>query len=193
MKNILVWGTGRAGKTTLAGMAHRQLGLKHVEMDLVRNKYHEDFPDRPSPIMPCYGGIVDDVAETEILSQVMLDFLKQLEKSNDPFIAESVYLDPTVLKGLNKSKYLIIGIGNAQISGRNKLTGIRQHDTAQSWTSHYGDEYVLPYCDFNIEQSKHIQKTMAKLGGGARYFDTSTNRDQELATALEYIQSAQMV
>ena len=106
MKNIIIGGTVRAGKTTLANLIREKMGYSKVESDTIVNAFDKVFPQ---------FGITHKNAELArekyepFLFEILNGFCKDLKFSGNVTVFPGAQFCPENLSRYNKlDKYIVI-------------------------------------------------------------------------------------
>ena len=183
MKNIIIGGTVRAGKTTLSTMINHQLGYSLVESDTIVNAFDVVFPElgivhnKPKQAQEIYK---------PFLHEVLNGLYRTLKYSNAVSVFPGSQITP---EGMNeyekKDKYIIIFLGMNDSTPEELFKTIREHDTENDWTFKREDEKLLSDCREIIRLSNGYEEGCKKYG--FYYFATSKNRKETLQKIVDWI------
>lgn len=172
MKNVIIGGTVRAGKTTLANKIARELHYSTCESDTIVHAFHKVFPQL---------GIVHNKPEQArekykpFLFEVLNGFLKNLKYCNMITVFPgSQFLPKHINEYSKKDKYIVIFLGINDVSAKELLATMRELDTENDWTHKETDEALLKHCQKIIKESNELEQECKKYG--FYYFNTSKNR-----------------
>lgn len=188
MKNILIMGIGRAGKTTLSEMIKNKYpnyNLVHsdsIKWALIRAAGKEEY----------YRTNIKEQKEFEhgeYFQKTLLEFFKSSIKDDTNkygYILESGQLEPKFVKEMidfNETIVICLGLGN--LTKEEIIELCRKNDTQSDWT------YNLPYADLEVHAEKWSRMNeLLKVECpkyGIKYIDTSKNRKEVLDKILENI------
>jgi len=193
MKNIIIWGVPRSGKSTLANMIRQEFGHSVIQMDAIKRVY-----DVLRPEDNIYAPETTNYDEARLMAKMVTRLIQCLSWGNDRgefHVYEGVSFDmDTVLPALQNDlfpisldNFIVICVGYADISPEEKVKQIAQYETTRDWTLSETAEsklaHFIKYCD----ESQFVKKTAERLG--LVYFDVSVNRDEVLVRIMEYIRS----
>lgn len=188
MKNILIIGVARAGKTTLSNMIkerYNQYNLIHsdsIVWGIIRGSGKEKY-------------YIDNIKERKELvhgeqfQKTLVEILKaSIKKDKGQYgnIFETGQLEPKYISDLIKDTNLYcicLGHGDLDKDGIIKLC--REHDTEDEWSYKLTDEQLGINADKWVEKNELLKKECYKYG--IEYIDTSKNRDKILKQILEKI------
>jgi len=187
MKNIIIGGTVRAGKTTLANLIYKKFKCSKVESDTIVNAFDKVYPE---------FGITHRNAELArekyepFLFEVLNGFCRDLKYcSNITVFPGSQFLPENLSRYEKKDRYIIIFLGiNAQ-SPEELLKVIRANDSENDWTYKKDDEWMLRFCKNVISESNTLKEECEKYG--FYYFNTFENREKTLKQILKLIKKLQ--
>ena len=183
MKNIIICGASRAGKSTLAGVLRSKRGYNVFHVDMLREMYNFLRPaDKINEMQ--YG------KQEQILGDMVSAFIHEMDwhcnDNGERYILEGVALDlRRLVKECDPEKFVIVALGFCDIDPNEKLADMKKHETEKQWTYKFTDPEKLCFIKSGIEQSKRTKKIAEDLG--VKYFDTSSDRDLTIAKAAKYL------
>ncbi len=180
MKNIIIIGPSRVGKSTLAAKLCKKYHFDYISGDSIRNAFIH--------IYPSLGYTVKNVS-TKI---EFCKFIKWLIQENSIHFKEKIYYvvdttDITVQDAKNLFQdSLIIGLGSKEAHPKVMLKKIRENDTKLEWTYGYNEERLLEIINETISNSKQLYK--ACYLNNIPYFDTSIDREKTYNDIMKWIE-----
>lgn len=183
MKNVLILGSGRSGKSTLS----RKIKNRIPEYDLI----HIDSI-RNAILCNLDHEIADyfmDYDKNEFFQKSLLEFLDaQTSQGLNMYgtILEGAQIMPAVLstyKNLDNTIVAFLGHGNLEENDFFNL--VRSHDVETDWTFNKTDEELRESIKWFHERNRFIMKECEKYG--FKYFDTHENRDKSLDEVSDFI------
>ncbi|MCL2364397.1 MAG: hypothetical protein FWC71_07030 [Defluviitaleaceae bacterium] len=175
MKNILIFGHSRAGKTTLAQRLGREFQMNIINEDHLVNTFGKAFP--ALGIGECHGSLTshdihiggDDIdyeRTTRNITPFMAYYLCELanharQATGTPFVADLTFFDFDVAIPLMQQTladacgmtladaFIFIGLDNHKTIEA-LFADIRKHDTAEDWTHSLSDDELLAHCAENV-------------------------------------------
>ena len=186
MKNILIMGIGRAGKTTLSNMIKdkcNSFNLIHsdsLKWAMIRAKNQEKY----------YRDNVDIQKEFEhgdYFQRTLLEYFNsQIRKDtkNYGIILESGQLHPKIVKEMvdfNNTTVICLGLGNFNIDQMVELC--LKYDTQEDWTYGLEKDYLRKHAEDWYNCNEMLKKECPKYG--IKYIDTSVNRKDILEKLME--------
>ncbi len=190
MKNILIMGTGRAGKTTTSKMLkerYKEYNLIHsdsIKWGLIRGANKEAY----------FRTHIDEQKEFEhgeYFQRAQLEIFKSLcdknkDKNKYGYIWESGQLSPKIVHELidfDKTVVVCLGLGDFDVEDVINLC--REHDVPEDWS------YNMPYEDLKTHAEKWIatneefKRDCPKYG--IKYYDTTKDREKVLQDIVDEI------
>jgi len=191
IKNIIIWGVPRCGKSTLAQMIRREFGHSVIQMDAIKSVYDVI---RPGDNISAWETTNYD--EARLMAKMVIRLIQCLSWGNDRgefHVYEGVSFDmDAILPALPKEKFpvsldrfIIICMGYAEISPEEKVREITRYETTHDWTYSESKKSKLAHFTAYCNESKYIRETAERLD--LKYFDVSSDRDKILDEIMQYI------
>lgn len=188
MKNILIIGCGRSGKTTLSRMIkdkYNNYNVLHSD-DLKWAMFRADNKEK------YYMEHVDKQNEFETgdyFQRTQLEFFNLLiesDKNKYGYILESgqVYI-PIIKELINFDNTNVICLGLGDYSPEQIVEQCLKYDTEESWSYGLDKEYLLRYAKKFSLENEMFKRECPKYG--IEYIDTSKNREQVFKNILDKI------
>jgi len=174
MKNVIIAGSSRCGKTTLSKYLKDKYGLTHYKMDSIKRGIDKNFWD----------GYKDDWHK---VSPHMAHLINQIinEREDEYLVIDTCHLYPEDIFKYNLKDTIIIFLGHDTISVDDKLKEIRKYDK-HAWTNFKDDEYMKYSTILGLEYSIEARNQCEKLN--MKYFDTSHNFKKVMKEIIKYIE-----
>ena len=188
MKNILIMGIGRAGKTTLSKMikdkcnSYNLIHSDALKWAMIRAKDEEQY----------YRKNVDKQKEFEhgeYFQRALLELYNSLIREDTKeygYILESGQLHPKIVKEMidfDNTIVLCLGLGNFKPD--DIVNQCITYDTEESWTYGLSKEYLLEYAKDWYNCNEMLKIECPKYG--IKYIDTSKDRKEILVKILNDI------
>ncbi|MBP3631049.1 MAG: hypothetical protein J6J23_06170 [Clostridia bacterium] len=187
MKNIIIGGTVRSGKTTLANVLRERFGYSKVESDTIVNAFDKAFPE--FGIRHKYAEKTRELYEP-FLFEILNGFCKDLKYANNITVFPGSQFLPENLSRYEKlDKYIVIFLGLDNAQPEELLKVIRDYDTENDWTHKQTDEWLLRLCKNVIIESEKIKLACEKYG--FYYFNTFRDRGLVLNQICDIIKDLQ--
>lgn len=189
MKNILIMGIGRAGKTTLSEMLkdkYNNYSLIHsdsLKWAMIRAKDKESY----------YRENVDKQKEFEhgkYFQRTLLELFDSCirkDKNNYGYIVESGQLHPkTVSEMVNFNNTIVVCLGLGDLSLDEMVDLCIKHDTEKDWTFNLPRDYLKQHAADWFKANQMLKKECPKYN--IKYYDTSKNRVDVLNNIMKEIE-----
>lgn len=181
MKNIIILGAARAGKSTLSQMIHKKYNYSIISIDSFVTALRDSFPSL---------GITHSNTEDKfkLLPPFVFSYMNKItnEYPNENFILEGWHVYPNEISKLFcNADVKIICLGYTKISCEDAVKLIRNNENENSYTKKMTDERLKNLISSHIEYSKILKEQCEK--NNIKFYDTSFERDSVLAEAMEYL------
>ena len=203
MKNIIIAGSSRSGKSTLAKKINEELGYFVIGLDKLVAVFGEAYPqldirlnwDRKKTtdnIAPFLGHFLGIFSSSD--GRGLLPYSHGVATENR-FVLEGGYFNfekiVPVLKmyGINElnDKFLLIGLVQNNKTVDEFISDFKKYDTENDWTYGFGDDDLKEISEDLISFGKTMVCDLEKYG--FTVYDTSEDREQVLAQIVEDIKS----
>lgn len=180
MKNIIIIGPSRAGKSTLSSILCKKYDLSYISGDSIRNAFINIYPN--------LGYTTKNTIERVDFCR----FINWLINENNIHLKRDAYyvidsadisLD-NAIKIFNNS--IIICIGCKDITTQEMIKRMKENDTKLEWTYGYSDDNLRDIANETITNSKKLYKKC--LDSNVLYFDTSIDRYKAYEEIFKYIE-----
>ena len=181
MKNILIAGVPRSGKTTLSMLLANELKNYHIiSLDCIRNALDDIFPQLE--INPRDGK--NNFTELPKLVSRILYYNKRDLRNKINYIIEGTQILPDTAKELFND-CIVIFLGHGNMKPEQILDNIRKYDTPEEYSYSRDDETMMKSIIKHIKIDHEIEQK-CKLYG-FNYIDTSSNRAEKLNKLVEEV------
>ncbi len=189
MKNIIIGGTTRAGKTTLANLIVKKLKYSKCENDTIVNAFDKVFPELG---ITHKGGQKAEEIFKPFLFEVLNGFCRDLKYGNIVTVFPGSQFSPEAINEYEKKdKYIVIFLGVEADNPQLIVDKIRECDTEADWTHKKDDEWMLGHCKNVINKSKILKEECEKYG--FYYFNTFENREKTLNAICDMVKELEEV
>lgn len=184
MKNIIILGEPRSGKSTLANMIIDKFNYQVIHVDAVRDTFKEIYPEL---------NIAPDIAINNKKFQLFIqEYLnrntKQEERNKYGYVVEGCETSVDDCNRLfNTDENIIYYLAPDDITPEEFFNNIRANDTEKDWTFKLSDEELMQKVKNMITKGKKIKEECKKYN--IKFVDTSHNRKEKLNTILKNIES----
>ncbi|MCL2404363.1 MAG: hypothetical protein FWC92_02320 [Defluviitaleaceae bacterium] len=191
MKNIIIAGTGRAGKSTLARKIHEQFNHFVINNDRLVAMFGEAYPQLGirigngeksiENIAPFIGHFLGMFSAPD--GSGLFPYTQGALKANN-FVLEGWSFDfeqiVPILKryGIEdlRDNFVLIGLVLNNKTADELVCDIRQYDTKHDWTYSLSNDELLKLAEENISYSRHVSDYLVQYG--FTIYDTSLEREQ---------------
>lgn len=205
MKNIIIAGPSRAGKTTLARKINEELNYFVISLDKLTATFEGAYPQldirlnwnrkkTTDNLAPFLGHFLGAFSSNHGVAYE-LNLRAHAVKGNR-FVLEGGYFNfdkiSTILKtyGIEelKDNFLLIGLVQNKKTADEFVNDFRKYDTEDDWTYGFGDNELREYANkeaipFSRSMTDHLMEY------GFTIYDTSMEREQVFDQIIEDIRS----
>lgn len=197
MKNLIIMGVSRAGKSTLAQEVTAELAKHGVTVSLIplddlvfsmkkmyaRKFFYYTFVRPIRRVFPAIRRLYARFADKQalFLAKDFMDSASQM--STIVFEGSCTTLEP-LTKLFDPNKYKIVAIGYPDIDVSDKMKIIRKHDV-NAWTVTLSDERLNKMITSLVKQSKKLQAESEKLG--IPFINISRNYKKTIQTFVDNV------
>lgn len=178
MKNILLIGASRAGKTTFTKMVSKKYQI--IDGDAIREAYKIIINKNTSLCS-------HEVGQLEEYQKFIIEVYKKYIKYNKHlrYILDTVDILPSQINLFDDANTLMIVFGYPTLKAEDVVAMQRKYDTCDDWTFHLSDQTLLNYANYWIQKSKEYEAECRRLH--IKFVDTSCNRQEVLCELLEWL------
>ena len=204
MKNVIITGTGRNGKTTLAKKISEELNYFVISLDKLMTAFAMAYPQLDIRIAWNYQKAMDNVApflghylgllSTDNGFADKLNLRKHAVKGNR-FVLEGSHFDfekiSSILQtyGINdlKDKFILVGLVQNKKSAKEVFRDLRKYDTEDDWTYDLDDNYLMELCEIFVSHNQEMLDYFEKYDFSI--YDTSGDRDEVFTKIIKDIEA----
>ena len=172
MKNLIIVGASRSGKSSLARMFRNKHNFNILSLDDLFQGFLQVFPEI---------GINEENEDSHtLLTPFIKTFVKcQIKYTYPelPVLIEGVRIttkDAIDIASIAPELFEVIAIGFPRITVDNKMSEIRKYDKPTDWSSRRSDDEMKRCIENGINYSKELEKECAELN--IPFLDTSFDR-----------------
>ena len=204
MKNILIVGPGRHGKTSLAKKINEELNYFVINLDKLMTVFGKAYPQLDVRIAWDYHKATANVAPFlgHFLGIFSSDHgfaddlnLQTHDVNGNKFVLEGGHFDldeiSSILKtyGIDelKEKFILIGLVQNKKTAAEFFDNIRKHDTEEEWTYSFDDNDLMKLCNALVSHSEKMYSHLVNYG--FTIYDTTTERKRVFEKIVEDIKS----
>lgn len=172
MKNILILGICRTGKSTFSKMLQKEFrNYQIIEVDTIISALQKTIPNIP------IGFIHDKLKENKLPEFLNLFIQKNINKSGKELgfiINGDSILPEDLLKYFDLNNMIIYYFVTEKLSSKQILENCRKFDSKEEWTTRRTDKELLNHFEFYKDIEKKIISDCKKYN--IKCIDTSENR-----------------
>lgn len=172
MKNILILGICRTGKSTFSKMIQKEFrNYQIIEVDTIISALQKTIPNIP------IGFIHDNLKENKLPEFLNLFIQKNINKNGKELgfiINGDSILPEDLLKYFDLNNMIIYYFVTEKLSPKQILENCRKFDSKEEWTTRRTDEELLDHFEFYKDVEKKIINDCKKYN--IKCIDTSENR-----------------
>ena len=181
MKNIIILGPSRVGKSTLASNICKKYGFSYIGGDSIRNAFIKIYPELGYNV------------HNTIFKKSFCEFINSITNENNIHLKRDVFY---VIESANISiknaievfnDSLIICLGCKEIIMEQLKNNILKNDTKLDWTYGYSEEELLSISKETINSSIKLYNECNS--NNIAYFDTSIDRYNTYEDIYKYIEA----
>ena len=180
MKNLMILGAARAGKTTLAKMVSQKWGYGIISVDALVSALQEVFPQI---------GITHHSHDAKRVAPFVFAYLDALEYNHPEarFVVEGYHIPfDYAAEKINRDLFEVVVLGYPALSTKEAFENVRKYEQKFDYTKAMSDEEVLNMVKRHVEYSKEFALECQKYN--FRFVDTSYDRDKVLADLLQELE-----
>lgn len=184
MKDIIIIGCPRSGKTTLANMLQKRLNYRIISLDSIVSAFEQNFPEIGISRKEVFR------EKSKKIVPFISTYIKKYKEDypNHNFVIEGCQMMPYhIFQQFNKSEILCICLGYPNAYSNDILNNIRKGDEyiKNSYSKKLLDEDLRKRIEFWIELSKFLQEESKQYG--IPFYETDINREIKLFDILNTI------
>lgn len=182
MKDIIILGRPRAGKSTLANKLIDKYGYQVIRLDALRDAFGKIFPKLE--IAPYTA--IDNDKWYEFLKEYY-ENIKKFSRYKYGYIIEGCDMHiKKCIELFGNDNILIYVLGQINISPEDMAKNIKKYDTQDDWTKEKEYTELVNYCSNSIKKAKQLKNECNEYK--IQFFDTSENRENVIENILKIVE-----
>ena len=181
MRNVIIFGEPRSGKSTLANMIADKFGYHIIHVDAIRGAFQKIYPE--------LGIAPDKAMKNERFQLFLQEYLKkntEEERNKYGHVLEGCETSVEDCDRLfNDGENIIYYLAPVAISSEEFFNNIRAYDTENDWSYDRSDVALMEDVGNMIKRGKELKE--ACLKHKIKFVDTSHDRQENLNKILEEI------
>lgn len=159
MKNVLLCGTAKSGKTYLAKKINKNGHYNHIPIDYFTSSFKHNFPE-----VGISSNVVIERESSKKLSLFLSRIIEIMDQTEEEFyILDSAHLYPSdVIKYIDREKWDVYFLGYPNTTVEEKFLQLRKY-VQDGWPSKKSDEELKEMIEKLIQVSKTIEEECAQL------------------------------
>ena len=204
MKNIIIAGVGRNGKTTLARKINEELNFFVINLDKLMTAFGRAYPQLDIRIAWDYKKATANIAPFLGHYLGMLSSghgfaddlnLRAHAVKGNRFVIEGGHFDfekiSSILKiyGIEKLKdsFVLIGLAQNKKTADEYFNDLKKYDTEDDWTYSFNDDERRKFSEMSVAWNREMTDYLLKYE--FTIYDTSTEREQVFVKIIDDIKS----
>lgn len=182
MKNIIIFGEPRSGKSTLANMIVDKFNYQVIHVDAIRDTFKEIYPE-----LNIAPNIAIHNKKFQLFIQEYLNRnTKKEERNKYGYVVEGCETSVEDCDKLfNTDENIIYYLAPVDITPEEFFNNIRTNDTEYDWTFKLSDEELMQNVKSMITKGRQIKEKCEKYN--INFVDSSHNRKEKLNNILRNI------
>ncbi|OHE40842.1 MAG: hypothetical protein A2102_01100 [Tenericutes bacterium GWF2_38_8] len=180
MKNLIINGASRSGKSTVAKRIAKKFNMSYIPFDSIVSTLER--------LYPCTGikHLDDNIAMSKKLSVLLKEFISHLEYEDIHYIIDLYQIYPVDLKEIvDDEKHLVVYFGYPHIKAEEKLEHIKKYAREKDWTRQTSDKQMIDIINVFILENQLMYEECKKVN--YRFFDTGHHFEETICEAERYI------
>ena len=182
-KSLLILGTPRSGKTTLAEMIADRYGFSFKSTDALVQTFREVLPELEMHLEP-------NKSESKLapfLFKYMYWTAAKPAFGNRNYVFEGCHISPkTANQMIDKNLYNLVVLGCPSLTPEQFVQEIKSNDKPYDWTYKKSDEELYQMGQDYINSGKQAESECKELG--IKFIDTSFDRESKLKEFVDSLE-----
>lgn len=180
MKNIIIGGASRSGKSTIAKAVAKKLNISYIPFDSIVSTIGDCFPGHS--VRHCD----DTLSNSKEVATCFKVFLSHLNYEGMPYIIDTYQIKPEdLLQAIDPKDYTVVYIGYPTITLEDKIKAVRVGARPEDWTEALSDQELAPIIDGFIQDSIVLYDQCH--AHGIPFVDTTEDFEGSMAYCMEYL------
>lgn len=180
MKNLIIVGASRSGKSTVAKKIAENFNMSYIPFDAIVSTIENLYPDT---------GIkhLDDNSVMSVkVSKLLEEFISHLEYEDINYVIDLYQIYPRDLhRVVDEEKQTVVYFGYPHLKPEEKLAFVKTYAREKDWTRNTPDKDMLEILKLFINENRIMYREC--LDVGYRFFDTGVDFSITLESAIQYI------
>lgn len=204
MKNIIIAGVGRNGKTTLAKKINEELNYFVINLDKLMTAFGRAYPQldiriawnyekATANIAPFLGHYLGMLSSSHGYADDLN--LRTHDVKGNRFVLEGGHYDFEIISSILKTygieelkdSFILIGLVQNNKTADEFFSDLRKYDTEDEWTYRFDDEELRDFSETLVKWNREFTDYL--MNYGFTLYDTSGEREQVFDKIIEDIKS----
>lgn len=180
MKNLIINGASRSGKSTVAKQIAKKFNMSYIPFDSIVSTLEN--------LYPCTGikHLDNNLEMSKNLSLLLKELISHLAYEDISYVIDLYQIYPLDLaKIIDEEKHLVVYFGYPNLNPKEKLQWIKKYAREQDWTRQTSDSKMIEILYLFIRENQQMQQECKKTN--YRFFDTGENFEETIREAELYI------
>jgi hypothetical protein len=183
LKNIIIFGSSRSGKTELAKRLSKKLNYNIVMVDSLVSAFQNSMPELEINHSNRDGKSINN------LEPFLLAYLKSINKMdkkarNINYVIEGSYFNFDKIIELQE-KFIVVILLSELDSPKDYYDMLKEFDKPHDWTYNLSDEELYKYCENLYSHNKYLLSKCNE--NNIAYYNTAINREDVFEKILNDI------
>ena len=182
MKNIILGGVPRSGKSSLAQALCRQSAYSHIPFDSIISTCGTIFPEHG------ISHYIPHLKACQAVKPFFFEWIRHLEYERIPVVIDAYHVRPQDLRNDPIcSRYTVLFVGCPSVACDKKCASIRQYARLGDWTESLSQEELRQLVKRYISESRSLMEACVQTG--YQLIDTSHHFNDILDRTLHALLS----
>ena len=180
--NIIIIGSSRSGKTTLANKISKKYKYNIISIDSIVSGFQKGMPQL---------NISHDDRSGESANKVtpfIIEYIKSLTSyvqriKNINYVIEGCYISLDAIKEFINDEFIVIVLTQGLLSSKDFYDEMKEHDNSWDWTYNLSDKELHDYSNNLVENNKYIIDYCKS--NNIKYLDISIDRNKKLKNEIK--------
>jgi len=181
MKNVIIVGASRSGKSTVAKQLCKKHNMVYMPFDAIVSTIENLYPEIEIKHLD------DNIDMSPKIAKFICEFIKHLDYEDINYVFDLYQLYPNdLLKYIDISNFVIVYMGYPKQSPKEKLEIIKKYARINDWTRRIDDDEMIEAITAFTEENKKMYNQCLK--NNIPFFDTSANFKEMITKIVNYIE-----
>ena len=180
MKNVIIVGASRSGKSTVAKKVAEMSKMSYIPFDSIVSTIENLYPEIGIKHLD------DNSIMSKKIASLLQELIAHLEYENINYVIDLYQIYPKdLVKIIDPTKHLVVYFGYPNLSAEEKLIFVKEHARAKDWTKEVSNEEMIRILNLFITENQAMNIECLEVG--YRFFDTGNDFEKTIELAIEFI------